>query len=100
MTADFIRGIMVSAAALIVGFSTMSTFLLIKGRQLGRTYTIPGWVNFLFLIGYNLLLISVVFNRWTSVGTPLTVSTAIASIGIALNVISVVCYSWYIKESD
>jgi hypothetical protein len=100
MTADFIRGIMVSAAALIIGFSTMSTFLLIKGRQLGRTYTIPGWVNFLFLIGYNLLLISVVFNRWTSVGTPLTVSTAIASIGIALNVISVVCYSWYIKESD
>ncbi len=100
MTADFIRGIMVSAAALIIGFSSSSTYLLIRGRELGKTYTVPGWVNFLFLIGYNILLMSVIVNRWISVGTPLTISTAVASIGLILNVISVICYSWYIRESN
>jgi hypothetical protein len=98
MTADFLRGIMVSAAALIMGFSVSSTYLLLRGKKLGRAYTIPGWVNFIWLIGYNVLLFSVIVGRWQAIGTGLTIASVIASVGLTLNVIAVLAYSWYIKE--
>lgn len=98
MTADFMRGIMVSAAALIMGFSISSTVLLVNGKSMGKTYNIPGWVNLLFVLGYNILLVSVIIGRWISIGLPITVASAIASIGLTLNVISVLAYSWYLKH--
>jgi hypothetical protein len=98
MTADFMRGIMVSAAALIVGFSLASTALMSMGRRLGKVYNVPDWVRFLFLIGYNILLVSVIVGRWNSIGEPMTIASVIAFAGLTLNVISVLAYSWFVKE--
>jgi hypothetical protein len=98
MTADFIRGIIVSTAALIMGFSLTSTFFVIKGRSVGRVINVPAWVNWLSVIGYNVLLLSVIIGRWTSVGLPISWPTKLAMFGLALNAVAVIAYSLYIRE--
>jgi hypothetical protein len=50
------------------------------------------------LIGYNILLVSVIVGRWNSIGEPMTIASVIAFAGLTLNVISVLAYSWFVKE--
>lgn len=97
-TADFVRGIVVSTAALIMGFSLTSTFFVVKGKNAGRLLNVPAWVNWISVLGYNVLLVSVIVGRWVSIGMPITLATFLAMVGLVLNSVAVVAYSIYIRE--